>query len=128
MPRLAEGAEDGRGSPEVGPSGVEGAFWQSYFADLFVEHDEDSNGALDMQEFLKVMEVIAPTVAQEELKAAFMAADVDSGNRPQRHDRHAARAASPDEPHAGENPRTRDVAAPLVRLPEGTRGVQAPDL
>ena len=56
----AEGAEDGRGSPEVGPSGVEGAFWQSYFADLFVEHDEDSNGALDMQEFLKVMEVIAP--------------------------------------------------------------------
>ena len=75
----AEGAEDGRGSPEVGPSGVEGAFWQSYFADLFVEHDEDSNGALDMQEFLKVMEVIAPTVAQEELKAAFMAADVDNG-------------------------------------------------
>ena len=50
---------------------------RGYFGDLFAEGDEDSNAVLDFDEFSKIMEVIAPTFQGDELRAAFLAADLD---------------------------------------------------
>ena len=53
------------------------AMLESYFAELFQDADGDKNGTMDFDEFRQAISIIAPSFKENDLKAAWTAADED---------------------------------------------------